>query len=610
MPMIMKHLKAVNQYFWKYRYRLLAGIFFIIISNYLAILAPQITAYVVDKVQRLLPNAVPRPMARQTDPLVNLFIDWVETLNWSFSGVVALCGISILLVAILRGIFMFLMRQTIIVMSRYIEYDQKNDVYRHYQLLDMHFFKTHAVGDLMSRIAEDVSRVRMYTGPAIMYLINLTAIIVFAVYNMLGKSVSLTLYSLAPLPVLAVLIYYVNNIIHRKSEKIQALLGDLTSNAQQSYSGIRIIKSYGQEEQMRQFFDEKSLQYRNEAIGLAKVDAFYFPSIQFIIGASTLTTIFIGGIQYLNGSITEVGTIVEFVLYINMLTFPVSAIGWVASMVQRASASQKRLNEFMETKPAIANGTIAPPHQQSGEVGFKQVSFTYPLTGIRAIHEFDVQLRPGQKIAIIGKTGSGKSTIGTLLMRFADVDQGAILVNGSNVKDYELSALRQQISYVPQDVFLFSDTIANNIKFGHPGATLDEVRAAARLAGIATEIEGFERQYETMVGERGVTLSGGQKQRISIARALLKPASIIVFDDCLSAVDAKTEKEVLQNLASFLADKTAIVITHRIFSLLNFDQILVMDEGKIIEQGTHDELLQLQGSYAELFARQHLQHGE
>jgi len=579
---------------------------FIITSNYFAILAPQVTAYVVDKVQQMLPGAVAKPLGRQTDPLVNWFLGHIDGIS-DFGWIVAICCLTILGLAVIRGIFMFLMRQTIVVMSRHIEYDQKNEVFSHYQKLDAQFFKTHSTGDLMNRIAEDVSRVRMYTGPAIMYLVNLVTTIFFAVYNMWGKNAELTLYVLAPLPILAFTIYRVNTTIHKKSEKIQGLLSDLTTNAQQSYSGIRVIKSYLQEQAMLGFFNRNSEEYKRNAISLARVEALYYPSITFLIGLSTLLTIMIGGLYYLSGRLNEMGTLVEFILYINMLTFPVSAIGWVAGMIQRASASQKRLNEFLQEKPVIASPPNAKPASLNGEIEFRQVSFIYPHTGIKAIQHVNLHIAPGQRVAIVGKTGSGKSTVAQLLLRMYDPTEGALLLGGRDMRTMPLADVRRQISYVPQDVFLFSETVENNIRFGNGDAGEADVVQAAKMASVAEEINSFAQQYQTLVGERGVTLSGGQKQRISIARALLKDAPIIVFDDCLSAVDARTEQEVLGHLNDYLLGKTAIVITHRIFSLLQFDQIIVMDDGHIIEQGTHDELLALKGAYAELYRMQQLE---
>ena len=527
----------------------------------------------------------------------------MEGLNVSGLQVVVICGITILALALLRGFFMFLMRQTIIVMSRHIEFDQKNEVFAHYQKLDTSFYKTHSTGDLMSRMAEDVSRVRMFTGPAIMYLVNLITLISLSVFFMIRRDAELTLYVLAPLPILAAAIYFVNNIIHRRSEALQSTLGQLTTNAQQSYSGIRVIKSFVQEKSTYEFFKENSEQYRKQATGLAKVEALYFPSMTLLIGLSTLFTIMIGGIYYIRGSI-GLDVIVEFVIYINMLTFPVSAIGWTASMIQRASASQKRLNEFLQTEPSIKNTALSKKSKLTGDIKFENVDFTYSHTGVKAIKDFNLHIRPGQQIAVVGRTGSGKTTLAQLLMRMFDVNFGSISFDGTNIMDIDLSELRKQISYVPQDGFLFSDTIENNIAFGSKERNLDKVKQSADLAVIHKDIENFPKGYDTEIGERGVMLSGGQKQRISIARALMKEAPILVLDDCLSAVDAKTEKQIIGNLKEFLHGKTSILITHRIFSLLNFDKIILMEEGRIIEEGRHEELLQKKGAYYAMYQRQ------
>lgn len=578
---------------------------FIFLSNYFNVLSPQVTGFVIDYVQQLFPGYTAPKNPPKYDALVNEITGSIAGSGYGWVKVVALCGITILSLALLRGFFLFLMRQTIIVMSRHIEYDQKNEVYKHYQQLDTAFYKTHSTGDLMNRIAEDVSRVRMFTGPAIMYLANLVAIISLSVFFMLKRDAELTLYALAPLPILAITIYFVNNTINKKSEQIQESLSDLTTNAQESYSGIRVIKSFVQEKAMLGFFAKNSEEYKKNAIGLAKVEAVYFPSITFLIGLSTLLTIMIGGLHHIaNPDKTNLATIVEFVMYVNMLTFPVSAIGLTASMIQRAAASQKRINEFLDTTPTIQNPPVAIKEPLQGNIGFEDVNFIYPHTGIHALKNFNLQIKKGEKVAIVGRTGSGKSTVAQLLLRMYDVSSGKIELDKKDIQKLDLASLREQISYVPQDVFLFSETVENNIGFGLGKTDRTAIERAARQASVDKEIAGFTQQYDTLIGERGVTLSGGQKQRISIARALIKNPNLVIFDDCLSAVDARTEKEIIGNLNEYLQDKTAIIITHRIFSLFSFDKIVVLENGEIVEQGTHQQLMGMNGYYSGLYARQ------
>ncbi len=601
----MTQLSTLNKYFKKYKYSFVLGILFVILTNYFRILSPQLTGYVVNSVVTVLKGTsnVATTELHNYDIIVVKIIQWFN--DKSFQNRILYTGIILFVIAIISGFFMFLMRQTIIVMSRHIEFDQKNEIFAHYQKLDTGFYKTHSTGDLMNRISEDVSRVRMYTGPAIMYFINLAAIIGFSLFFMIRSDVKLTVVSLAPLPILAFAIYFVNTIINKKSERIQSLLSDLTTNAQESYSGIRVIKSFVQEKAMLNFFKMNSEAYRSNALSLAKTEAIYFPSMGLLIGLSTLTTILVGGLDVVNNVPgASVGKIAEFVMYIQMLTFPVSAIGWTASMTQRAVASQKRINEFLLTAPIIKDAPSAKDVKLQGNISFDNVNFIYPHTGIHAIRNFSLQINKGEKIAIVGRTGCGKSTIAQLMLRMYDVQEGAIHYDDSPIKNIKTNAIRSQISYVPQDVFLFSDTIKNNIRFGEKNASDEDVFAAAKQASIFNEINAFDEKFETMVGERGVTLSGGQKQRISIARALIKKPEIVIFDDCLSAVDARTENEIIGNLYNYLQNKTAVIITHRIFSLFKFDKIVVMDDGEIVEQGTHETLMANKGMYFTMYQKQ------
>ena len=602
----MKHLAALGPYFWKYRRRFLLGMLFIVVSNYFAVLAPQVTGFIIDMVQLQLRGESPAQALQERDPLVSGVMRNILQQHYSFGNLVALCGLMLLVLALLRGLFMFLMRQTVIVMSRHIEYDQKNQVFAHYLTLDTHFYKTHETGDLMNRMAEDVSRVRMFTGPAVMYLINLVVLISLSVFYMLKTDAQLSMYVLLPLPILAFSIYYVNAIINRKSEAVQEKLSDLTTAAQQTYSGIRVIQSFVQEKAMTGFYEKNSEDYRKAAVSLYRTEALYFPVMALIIGISTLVVILAGGVYYIQGRI-QFGDMAAFIMYLTMLTFPVSAIGWVASTIQRAAASQRRLNEFLQVKPSVVQSADSiKTTTLQGEIAFKHVNFTYPHTGIHALRDVDFKIAAGEKIAIVGRTGSGKSTIAQLLLRFYDPDSGDVELDGISLRKRDLQDFRRQIGYVAQDVFLFSDTIQNNISFGGFNEAFLSPASAAQMASIAKEIESFPEGYETMVGERGVTLSGGQKQRISIARALIKNTEMLILDDCLNAVDAATEKEILEQLTGYLSNKTAIVITHRIFSWMPFDRILVMDEGSIAESGTHATLLAQKGIYADLFHRQQM----
>lgn len=594
----MKELAVLNKYFVKYRWHLLLGIVFVSASNYFRVLQPRMIREALDLV---VDNISYFYLFNGFELRSALFSVLGQTLM--------LFGLLVLLLALAMGVFMYFMRQTIIVMSRLIEYDLRKALFGHYEKLPLAFFKRNKTGDLMARISEDVSKVRMYLGPAVLYGINLVSLFIFVIYSMISVSPLLSLYSLAPLPFLSIAIYYVSHIINKRSTVIQQQLSKLNSNAQEVYSGIRVVKSYVQEEPMTGFFKQESEDYKNKALRLVKVESLFHPVMVLLIGASTIITVYAGGLLAVRGDITA-GNIAEFVIYVNMLTWPVTATGWIASIIQQAAASQKRINEFMQIEPEISNQVGLEDTPLSGQIAFKNVQFVYPDTGIKALENVNFELKAGQKMAIIGRTGSGKTTIADLLVRMYDVSGGSIELDHKNIEQHDLNKLRKRIGYVPQDVFLFSDTISQNIAFGQREASQAEIEAFAKHAAVYDDIMGLTEGFNTMVGERGVTLSGGQKQRVSIARALIKKPDIVILDDCLSAVDTNTEKQILGYFTSALSDKTAIIITHRIYSLLQFDKIIVLDEGKIVEEGTHAELLQNKGYYYDLYEKQTMEEEE
>ncbi len=587
----MKHLAYLNKYFFKYKWHLLGGMLFVLISNLFRVLQPQMLRNALDLV---FDNIAVYRMANGFDIQKNL-LHVLGSVLMSF-------GILMLIFALMMGIFMYLMRQTIIVMSRLIEYDLRKEIFDKYQLLNTSFYKRNNTGDMMSRISEDVSKVRMYLGPAILYGFNLVTLFVFVITAMIKVNPILTFYSLIPLPILIVVIYLVSAAINRRSERIQQQLSILTSTAQETYSGIRVVKSYVQEKAMLGHFTSQSNEYMSKSMRLAQVDNAFFPVMLMLVGTCTIITVYMGGLQVVEGSITP-GNIAEFVIYINMLTWPVTSIGWIASLTQQASASQKRINEFLYDQSLVLNKN-GKPITIDGNISFQNVTFEYPDTGIVALKNVSFEVKKGQKLAIIGKTGSGKSTIAELLLRMYDVQNGSINIDNTNLNNVDYNFLRQQIGYVPQDVFLFSDTVAGNISFGKKDAAKEEVSSFAKHASVYNDIIELKDGFETIVGERGVTLSGGQKQRISIARALIKKPSIVIMDDCLSAVDTKTEQQIVGYLEANLQQKTTIIITHRINTTLKFDNIIVLEDGIITESGTHEQLIKLQGYYYDLFEKE------
>ena len=583
---MIKNLLPVLKYYKKYWWKTLLGILFVLFANIFKIMNPENVKNAVNKVTSIVASA-------KLDEL-------------SLAKVLLIFLLTYLGYALLEAVFTFLMRQMLIVVSRRIEYDLKNDVYSNYQKLDLAFYRKNNTGDLMNRVTEDVSRVRFFLGPSIMYTLNLIFMSVFSISAMLAIDKKLTLFVLIPFPIITFLVYVLNSKINEISESLQARLSDITTNAQESYSGIRVVQAYSQEASMISFFENESVGYKDESMKLAKIESIYFPLITFLVGICLVILVYYGGQLYYNKTI-GLGEIIQYIMYINMLTFPVSALGWTVSSTQRAAVSMRRITEFLNIKSTILNPTGIQKTIE-GKIEFENVNFVYPDTGIEALKNVSFTIKPGERWAIVGKTGSGKSTIADLLMRMYDVTHGSVKIDDISIKEYETGFLRNEIGFVPQDVFLFSETIKDNINFGvaNEKNTIENAVFSAKSAAIHDEIVRFPLGYDTVVGERGVTLSGGQKQRISMARALAKNPNVLLLDDCLSAVDTATEKKIEETFATILNGKTCIFITRRIFSLLSFDGIMVLENGKIVEAGTHDELLQKQGAYYTLYNAQQI----
>ena len=578
----MKELKYLNKYLFKYRVSLFLGVLITIIARIFSLFAPRLIGNSLTAVERFILDDT-------------LGLDVIkEELFWNIVIIVS--------AALISGFLTFLMRQTIINVSRYIEFDLKNEIFEHYQKLCLSFYKNNRTGDLMNRISEDVGKVRMYFGPAIMYSINTIALFVIVISYMVSIAPLLTVYTLLPLPILSLAIYKLSKAINTRSTAVQETLSDLSTFTQESFSGIAVIKSYGIQSKINEDFAQLTTLSKEKNVDLAKIQAWFFPLMILLIGFSNLLVIFVGGNQYIEGTL-EIGVLAEFIIYVNMLTWPVATVGWVTSIVQQAEASQKRINDFLKEEPKITSGSLDKTIEK-GTIEFKKVSFTYKETQIQAAKNISFKLNPGETLGIIGKTGSGKSTLLDLICRLYDVDEGEILIDGIPIQDYNLSGIRSEIGYVPQNPFLFSESIERNIRFGKQDASFEEIKAAAQSAAVAENIEQFKEGYKTLLGERGVTLSGGQIQRISIARALIKEPKVLLFDDCLSAVDADTEEEILKNLKERSKEKTTLIVSHRISSIKDANCILVIDQGAIIEQGTHTELIHKGGFYKELFQKQ------
>lgn len=587
----MKELAHLNKYLFKYKWHLILGTIFIIVSNFFGIVPAIAVRYSFNVIER-------------SSDIFQAFSGFeLQSETYAvFASSIFIIAILILASALLQGIFMFFMRQTIIVMSRMIEYDLKNEIFDHYQTLPLSFYRRNNTGDLMARISEDVSKVRMYIGPAIMYGIGLVTLFIMVIPYMYSISPKLTLYSLFPLPLLSISIYFVNNIINKRSEEIQKSLSGLSTFVQEAFSGIRVIKAFTREDDIHEDFKNASIDYKDKQLKLAYVQSLFFPLIMGLIGLSVIITIYVGATEVFAGRIST-GNIAEFIIYVNKLTWPVASLGWITSIIQRAAASQKRINEFLDIKNDIVS-TDNIEKELSGKLTFENVNFLYPDSGIQAIKNLSFEVSPGQSIAIIGTTGSGKSTIANLICRMYDIDSGSLRVDDQDIKKYSLSSLRSQIGYVPQDVFLFSDTVGQNIAFGKDAMTQEEIIQAANDADLMENIDRFPNGLETRVGERGITLSGGQKQRVSIARAVAREPKILILDDALSAVDTKTENAILNAMARIMKNRTSVIISHRVSSAKLADKIIVLDDGALVEKGSHDELMEFNGVYKELHDKQ------
>ena len=579
----MKELRYINKFFKKYKWKLLIGVIITIIARVFSLVMPEYIQYSVDAIEPYLLEGTSDIESVKATLLKNILI--------------------IIGSAALSALFTFLMRQTIINVSRYIEFDMKNEVFGQYEKLSLNFYKKNRTGDLMNRISEDVGKVRMYAGPALMYSIQTLTLFVCVIPLMFYTAPKLALYTLIPLPFLSVLIYRISRIIHTRSTKVQEFLSELSTFTQETFSGISVIKAYGIEASLNMQWKQLANRGKQTSMALASVNSWFFPLMILLIGISNLFVIYMGGLQYINGEIASTGVILKFIIYVNMLTWPVATVGWVTSIVQMAEASQKRINQFLEEEPEIKSPDVSE-QEILGSIEFRNVSFTYDDTNITALKDISFTVNPGETLAVIGKTGAGKSTILELIARLYDPTSGQVLIDGQPIENFNLDSLRKSIGAVPQDAFLFSDTIGNNIRFGKADASQEEIEAAARQAAVHKNIEGFSKGYNTVLGERGITLSGGQKQRVSIARALIKNPKIYLFDDCLSAVDTETEEEILGNLKKVAARTTTIIVSHRISSAKNADKILVIDEGKITQQGSHNQLISQEGYYKELYLTQ------